>query len=165
MTRRRGSSAAFTLVELIIVMALLAIMAMIVMPRLGASMKERYLGDEARHFLAATEYARNEAESQGVPMVIWADLEGHRLGIEAKAGFDGAPARDRDYVWNPDVYIQADQAMPATGRNVTLMEFAPDGSPSETSVETVTLSDRFGHVLVVARTTDRWSYEIQKANR
>ncbi len=166
--QRRGSiAAAFTLVEMIIVMALLAVVAAIAAPQLGRSMKERSLADETRRFLAATEYARSEAASQGVPMVVWADFEARRVGIEPKTGFDGEPSRTREYVLNPDISMQADQnqnqKLAQTSHGTNLIEFSPDGSVSDNSVETVKLFDRFGYTLLVARTKDRWSYEIQTA--
>ena len=159
MTHARRSIRAFTLVELIIVMALLAIVTAIAAPSLGRSMKERHIDDETKRFLSATEYARSEAVSQGVPMVVWADFDAHHLGIEAKAGFAGEPSRNRDYVWNPDVFMEADSKA-TVGKTVNLIEFSPDGSVAETSVEFVKLTDRFGNGLVVTRTSDRWSYEI-----
>ncbi len=163
MTQAR-SSIAFTLVELIIVMALLAIVTAIAAPSLGRSMKERNLPDEVTRLLSATEYARSEAISQGVPMVVWVDLEGHRLGIEPKTGFEGEPSRNREYVWNADVHMETDQKA-TVGKTVNLMEFAPDGSLAETSVESVKVADRFGAAMTVVRTTDRWAYEIQKGTR
>ncbi len=159
MTQARRSIAAFTLVEMIIVMALLAIVMAVAAPMLGRSMKERNLPDEAKRFLSATEYARSEAVSQGVPMVVWLDLEARRVGIEAKTGFEGEPTRNRDYVLNPDVHMETDQKATA-GRNINVVEFGPDGAPTETSAESVKLADRFGYAITVARTSDRWSYEI-----
>jgi len=46
-----------------------------------------------------------------------------------------------------------------------LVEFGPDGGPSETSAEFVKLADRFGFEMNVVRTSDRWSYEIQHPTR
>jgi len=109
MTQARRSIAAFTLVELIIVMALLAIVTGIAAPMLGRSMKERNLPDEAKRFLSATEYARSEAVSQGVPMVVWLDLGARQVGIEPRAGFDGEPTRNRKYTLGPDVHMETDQ--------------------------------------------------------
>ena len=58
MIRARQPSA-FTLVELIIVMALLAVVVAVAAPTLGRSMRERNLADEMARLLSATEYARN----------------------------------------------------------------------------------------------------------
>lgn len=151
----------FTLVELIIVLALLAVVAAISMPALGRSMHQRNLKDEAARFLALTEYARDEAISQGVPMTLWLDPRGQRFGIEAKAGFEGDSTRVRDFALNPDVHFDADR--PVTHDDVAdVIEFSPDGSPADSSIDMVRLADRFDSALTVARTSDGWSYEIVK---
>ena len=155
---------AFTLVELIVVMALLAVVLALSAPSLSRSMRQRNLEAEAARFLAATEYSRNEAVSQGVPMVLWIDAKTRSFGIEAKSGFTGDTARDREFTLHPDVEIEVEKAI---GRNAKVqpIEFAPDGAPATTNVESVALKDRFASVLTVARTTDGWSYEILKEGK
>lgn len=160
MTRPRPTSG-FTLVELIVVMAVLALVLSLSAPSLARSMRQRNLEAEAARFLAATEYSRNEAVSQGVPMVIWIDEKTRSFGIEAKSGFIGDTARTREFTLHPDVEISLEKM---TGKNAKVqpIEFAPDGSPATTNVETVEFKDRFGSTLAIARTTDGWSYEIVK---
>lgn len=156
-----GRARGFTLVELIIVMALLAVAAALAVPSLARSLRERNLDGEAARFLALTEYARDEAVSQGIPMVVWVDVKQGRWGAGPKEGFDGDAARAREFALGPDVSCTIDKAA-ATGGVAYAVEFAPDGSPDVSSVETLELSDRFGSVLSIARTEDRWSYEIVK---
>jgi prepilin-type N-terminal cleavage/methylation domain-containing protein len=158
---RTRHNIAFTLVELIIVMALLAIVMALAAPTLSRSMRERNLADEMTRLLSATEYARNEAVSQGVPMVIWIDQASRQIGIEPKQGFDGEVSRNREYTWNEDIQVEA--ALKSTsGKTLDAMEFNPDGTLTETSAETVKMTDRFGVVMTLARTNDRWGYEIVK---
>jgi Tfp pilus assembly protein FimT len=142
-------------------MALLAIVMAIAAPSLSRSMKERNLADEAARFLSATEYARSEAVSQGVPMVVWIDPGSRRIGIEPKPGFDGEPSRNREYEWNEDIQVATEQKA-TSNSTLDVAEFGPDGAPAEASAETVKMSDRFGAALTIARTSDRWSYEILK---
>jgi len=155
-------AAGFTLVELIIVMVVLAIVAGLSMPLLSGSIRQRHLKDEAARFLALTEYARDEAVSQGVPMSVWIDSATSHFGVEPKAGFDGAPGRNRDFAMNPDIHFEIDKAANASGGSLMPVEFATDGSPATTSVETVRLADRFNSAITIARTKDGWSYEILK---
>ena len=161
MTGRRTTSA-FTLVELIVVMALLALVAGVCRrlrsrARCGSAISTA----EAARFLAATEYGRDEAVSQGVPMIVWIDAKTRRFGIEAKSGFIGDTTRDREFTLHSDVEFELEKAI---GRNATVqpIEFAPDGAPATTNVESVILKDRFASVIAIARTTDGWSYEILK---
>jgi type II secretion system protein H len=155
----RATSGAFTLVELIVVMGLLAMLLAFVAPSLGRSMRQRNLEGEAARFLAATEYARDEAVSQGVPMIVWIDEKKSRFGVEVKDGFIGAESRDREFALHADIQMELEKSI---GRNAKVqpIEFAPDGTPATTNVEMVTLKDRFDAVLVVARTEDGWGYEI-----
>ncbi len=155
---------AFTLVELIIVMALLAIVMAVAAPSLARSMKERNLADEAARFLSATEYARSEAVSQGVPMIVWIEPTARRMGVAPKTGFEGEETRVREFVWNPDIRIETEEKA-AGGKVIELMEFGADGAPTVTSAESIRLVDRFDAALTLARTTDRWSYEILKEAR
>ena len=157
-TRR---SLGFTLVELIIVMTLLAIVAAISVPSLARSMRQRNLDEEATRFLALTEYGRDEAVSQGVPMIVWIDAKGQRYGVEPKAGFDADETRSREYAMNPDVQVETDKAV-SSGGVVEAIEFAPDGALTSTSVEAVRLVDRSQSAIKVSRTTDGWSYELVK---
>ena len=151
----------FTLVELVVVMALLAIVAAVSMPSMGRSIRSRNLRGEAARLVAATEYGRDEAVSQGVPMIVWIDAAAQRFGVEPKAGYEGVEARNREFAVNPDVHFEFASGV-AVGERVTVVEFAPDGAPTLTSLETVRLADRFESTVTVARTKDGWSYEVVK---
>ncbi len=156
--RATTGARAFTLVELIVVMAVLALVLALSAPSLSRSMRQRNLEAEAVRFLAATEYGRNEAISQGVPMVLWIDEKARSFGVEPKSGFIGDASRIREFTLHPDVEIELEKTI---GKNAKVqpIEFAPDGAPATTNVEMVILKDRSASV-ALARTTDGWSYEI-----
>ena len=161
---RARSAQGFTLVELIIVMMLLAIVAALSVPSLSRSMRQRNLDEEATRLLALTEYGRDEAVSQGVPMIVWIDAKGQRYGIEPKSGFDADESRSREYAKHPDVNVEIDKAV-ASGGVVEAMEFAPDGALTNTSVDAVRLVDRAQSAINVSRTVDGWSYELVKETK
>jgi type II secretion system protein H len=163
MNRARPTTA-FTLVELIVVMAVLALVLGLSAPSLSRSMRQRNLEAEAARFLAATEYARNEAVSQGVPMIVWIDEKTRAFGIEAKKGFIGDAARERSFTLHPDVEVLLEKTI---GKNAKVqpIEFAPDGAPATTNVETVELKDRSASIITLARTDDGWGYEILKEDK
>lgn len=161
---RARSAPGFTLVELIIVMMLLAVVAALAVPSLSRSMRQRNLDEEATRLLALTEYGRNEAVSQGVPMMVWIDPKGQRYGIEPKAGFNADESRARDFSMNPDVRVEVDKSA-SKGTTVDAMEFEADGALTSASVEFVRLVDRFQSVITLERTTDGWSYEIVKEGK
>ena len=162
--RESDQTRGFTLVELIIVMALLAVVTAIAVPSLSRSLRQRNLNDEASRLLALTEYARDEAVSQGVPMNVWIDPNAQRFGVEAKAGYDGDDARTREFALNPDIHFEIDRGA-THGGVVDAMEFAPDGSAATSSIDALRLEDRFNAAVTLARTSDGWSYEIVKEQR
>ena len=155
------ATSAFTLVELIVVMALLAVVLALSAPSLSRSMRQRNLEAEAARFLAATEYSRDEAVSQGVPMTLWIDEKQQRFGVEPKEGFAGDESRSREFTLHPDVQIDVEKSITRDAK-VQPIEFTADGAPATTNVEAVWLKDRFDSIVTVARTTDGWGYEIVK---
>lgn len=162
--RKQPLAPAFTLVELIVVMALLAIVMAVAAPSLSRSLRQRHVDEQATRFLALTEYARDEAISQGVPTVIWFDPGEGRFGVQAKAGFEGDDSRFREFSIDPDIQFGLDKADRKNGV-IEAIEFAPDGMPSTASVELIDLQDRFGSAVSVVRTTDRWAYQIVKETK
>jgi type II secretion system protein H len=155
------SRAAFTLIELVIVMCVLAFITALAVPLLSGSVHHRNLLDEATRFVALTEYARDEAVSQGVPMTVWIDPDTQHFGVSAKTGYDGDASREREYELNPDIHFEIEKAT-ANGNLLQPVEFGPDGAPGVSASESLKLVDRFNAVVTIARTKDGWSYEIQK---
>ncbi|MBZ0258790.1 prepilin-type N-terminal cleavage/methylation domain-containing protein [bacterium] len=84
----RRSAKAFTLIEMIVVMALLSIIALITAPSLSRFFHGNEILDQARQFLALTRYARSQAVSTGVPMVFWIDEKKNVYGLRAQPGFE-----------------------------------------------------------------------------
>ncbi len=162
--QRSDPAPGFTLVELILVMALLAVVAAFSAPSLARSLRQRNLDGEAARLLALSEYGRNEAISQGVPMSVWVDPKGQRMGVEPKTGYEGDATRSREFELNADIHFELDRAA-TQGGVIEVMAFSPDGSPSSSSIDAVRLVDRFQSQLTVARTSDGWGYEIVKAQR
>ncbi len=180
---------AFTLIELVIVMALLVTLAAIAVPSLSRSMRGHNLDGQADRLLALTEYARDEAVSQGIPMVMWIDVDGGRCGVDAKPGYGsgGENARAREYPLQDDAHFDpVGQGMvssvPPTGTaaqgqttgtanasgthgGVVVAEFAPDGTLDPGSLPSVRVVDRAGDSLAVSQTSDAYGYEIVKGTR
>ncbi|MCX6930914.1 MAG: prepilin-type N-terminal cleavage/methylation domain-containing protein, partial [Verrucomicrobia bacterium] len=62
---------AFTLIELILVMALLTIVISLTAPSLSKFFRGRTLDSEARRLLALTRSGQSRAVSEGMPMDLW----------------------------------------------------------------------------------------------
>jgi type II secretion system protein H len=161
---RRAS--AFTLVELILVMLLVAVITALSAPTLARSLRERNLDQETARLLALTEYARDEARSQGIPMIVWINSETGSFGMEAKEGYTGESSRNRSFRLNADLRVAVvASAGVSSGRTPTAAEFAPDGSMEPTSAESIRMTDRFQNTLTLARTSDGWGYEIVRGGQ
>ena len=179
--------AAFTLIELVLVMALLATLAAIAVPSLSRSLRGHNLDAQADRLLALTEYGRDEAVSQGFPMVLWIDADGGRFGVDTKPGYGSGQenTRAREYALGEDAHFEpVGQGMvsttPAAGTSaqgqtngaapqgthggVTAAEFEPDGTLDPGSLPGFHLTDRAGESLSVAQTPDAYGYEIVKGN-
>src|ERR1035441_9122537 len=90
---RRG----FTLIELILVMALLTIVISLTAPKLSRFFHGRTLDSEARRLLALTRSGQSRAVSEGVPMDLWVDAELGRFGLEAEPSYETSDSKAVDF--------------------------------------------------------------------
>jgi len=152
----------FTLVELILVMGLLAIVAALSAPLLSNSLRQRNLDDEATRLLAMTEYARDEAASQGIPMVLTFDERSQMLMVEPKSGFEADEKRILRYPLGAEIQLAVESAQLTNRTDRAIVELTPEGVLTSDSAEVFELKDRHNNVVSVARTADRWGYELLK---
>jgi type II secretion system protein H len=82
-SRRR----AFTLIELIVVMALMTVAIALVAPSLAKFFHSRNLTSEADRLLALTRYGQSRAVTEGMPMVLWIDAKKGRYGLQADSTY------------------------------------------------------------------------------
>lgn len=89
-------SRAFTLIELILVMALLLIVLSLSAPALSGFFRGRTLDSEANRFLSLTRYGQSRAISEGVPMLLWVDKESREYGLREEGSYSAAGSRSSD---------------------------------------------------------------------
>ncbi|MGV3530808.1 MAG: GspH/FimT family pseudopilin [Chthoniobacteraceae bacterium] len=151
----------FTLIELILVMALLTIIMAISAPILSRSLRQRGVDQEATRFLALLEYGRSEAVSQGVPMIVWIAPRTSEFGVQVKTGFSGDETRMRKYTLPAGMTVNAEPSLVVNGL-VQVAEFSPDGWPLVGAAERILFSDASGSSMALTHTTDRWSWELTR---
>lgn len=174
---------AFTLIELILVMALLGIILAISAPSLSRFFKSRGLDSEARRFLALTRHAQSRAVSEGVPMVLWLETKQRRYGLNADKTFGEEDPKAEQFTVDETLETEvrfsseagvASQASQFKNEKQTtsglyLLRFNPDGFVSPSSPEVVVFRQKDNGELWVAQSRNRLSYEIhagkQVANR
>lgn len=82
---QRQTGAAFTLIELLAIVAILALMTTFVLPNIGA-LRDRSLRDQAQRLGGQLELARQRAVVTGVPHRVLIDLDGATFRVEWLAG-------------------------------------------------------------------------------
>ncbi|HEY3379697.1 MAG TPA: GspH/FimT family pseudopilin [Armatimonadota bacterium] len=79
-----GSKRGFTLLELMVVMAIMALLCGVVMGSMGATLEEARLRSGARTALAALRYARSVAVSQRIPSEVTFDTQRRAIGVQVQ---------------------------------------------------------------------------------
>jgi len=189
---QRRHREAFTLIELILVMAILTIAVSITAPALANFFHGRVLDSEARRLLAATRAAQSRAISEGVPVSLWFDSSQNEYGIEADTSYDekdqkaetlnidrnvslkvttlniGASRANGSFGMSSGGSRSSSRVQQRQGQHANLpqIRFLPDGSIGEDSPQTIQIigSDESSLWLMLSR--GRLSYELQsRANQ
>lgn len=168
----------FTLVELIAVMALLVTVIAIASPSLAGFFRGRAVDAEARRMLSLSRLGQSRAASEGIPMLLWVDLNQRTYGLEADLSFVDEDPKAVEYTLDGNVTMEIG-ATDDTGGAITAntlfgsglsssqhaslpsIRFEPDGSISGSSPESFQLLDRDGGSLWVGRTANQLSYEVR----
>ncbi len=167
------SAHAFTLIELIIVLALLAIATSLAAPSLSRFFRGQALSSEARQLLSLTHAGQARAISDGFPMLLWVDPSQRAYGLQEEATTsDRGNGRDVDpkaeeFVVNDRLQLEAMDATPISvnGRNLPAIRFLPDGTVDETSLTKLRLTEQNGETLWLIQSTNRLSYEIRNNDK
>lgn len=175
---------AFTLIELILVMAILTMAVSVTAPSLAHFFRGRTLDSEARRLLALTRNGQNRAVAEGIPMNLWFNTTQKTLGLDAEPSFETADPRAVEFsldssvelavVKQPTVSslatntsriqpISTASVLPQklTHPGLPTIRFLPDGTVGDDSPRSLRLTSRDGVSLWVAMAPDRLSYEIR----
>jgi prepilin-type N-terminal cleavage/methylation domain-containing protein len=180
----------FTLIELILVMALLTIVISLTAPRLSRFFHGRTLDSEARRLLALTRSGQSRAVSEGLPMDLWVDADQGTFGLEAEPSYETSDPQRVDFTLDGGLQLEVVHKIvvaPTTTMNtlnpgqqpstasvprvllvhasLPTIRFLPDGSISETSPQVLRLTDQDGASLWVRQSRDRVSYEISSTDK
>ena len=173
---RPGRSGAFTLIELILVMALLIIAVAGVAPRLSAFFSGRTLDSEAQRFLALTRYGQSQAVSEGVTMILWMDPGTGAYGLRRQEGFVSSntislvpnvnqlvSAKDTvvSFQLSDKLRFKLDQGT-AGSKPANQIQFAPDGSIDEESPQTVVIQRDNGERVSIVQANNQLNYVMEQ---
>ena len=167
------STGGFTLVELMLVMALLIVVLAVTFPSLQNFFRGRTLDSEARRFLTLTKYGQNRAVSEGVPMLLWIDSPKGLYGLQMQPGYTDLDSNAVQFQMPESLSIQvmANQSSILSQSNLwtqssarlgklPAIRFLPDGFIAETSPERISLKEKNMEPIWVGESTNRLKYEI-----
>lgn len=176
--RPRGGAFGFTLIELIFVLALLAITAVFVAATMGSFFRGRTLNFEARRLLSLTHYAQSRAVSEGVPMVLWINPADSTYGLTIQSTFNEpeGDARAVTYTAEPSLKLetpqgevaaiseQEDERLGVTDDALSFIRYMPDGFFDESSVTKIIIRQGTEAALELVPTANRLGYELRPAS-
>jgi type II secretion system protein H len=155
--------AGFTLIELVLVMAILIIVLSLSGASLNSFFKGRTLESEGHRLLALTRHAQNRAISEGVPMSLWIDTREKRYGLEIAPGYAELDEKASEFQMNPDLEIEVTEASAGATRRereTLTLQFTPDGFMDELNPVAILLQQKSGERVIIAQSRNRMNYEI-----
>ncbi|RJP26510.1 MAG: prepilin-type N-terminal cleavage/methylation domain-containing protein [Candidatus Omnitrophota bacterium] len=132
------SSRGFTLIELIVVMALLSAVLAITAPSLSRFIHGRSLQEEARRMLNSIRYTQSQAVSLAVPMELRIDFKNTFYELGPMTGYEIESEPILVFEIDEDLKIEMLQQESSLFKNgIGYIRYWPDGSQDETSLITV----------------------------
>ena len=159
----RHSSFGFTLIELILVLALLVIITSIATPAMSRFIRGRALDTESRRLFALMHLAQSRAVSEGMPMVLWVDEKSGSYGFAAEtSGQNGDPKAETMAIDSTLAIsvLNTGTGVATTFNNLPAIRFQADGTVDENSPQTLKLTDSDGFSRWLTETRLRTGYEI-----
>lgn len=158
---------AFTLIELVLVLALLVVAVSMVAPRLSGFIRGRALDSEARRLLALTDAGESRAVSEGMPMVLWFNQKQNALGLEVETPPKGGDTKAENVSISENVAISpvnSGVSGATTFNHLPAIRFLPDGTVDENSPKNVQLTED-GVNLWLVELQNHTGYEISDSSK
>jgi Tfp pilus assembly protein FimT len=181
--RNRCRARAFTLIELVLVMALLIVIVSLISPTMSKFFGARSVDSEVKKFVALTHYGQSRAVSEGVPTMLWIDARQGTYGLEQMPGYGDTDPKAVENKLADGVRIGVSQstvkpllANSQTGRiasgqvaqtraRLPAIYFLPDGTiAGTTSVSGVSLQNSNNPPVWIVPSGNGLTYEIQNQN-
>jgi type II secretion system protein H len=161
-TRKR----AFTLIELVLVLALLVVITSLAAPAMSNFIRGRALDSEARRLFSLMHAAQSRAVSEGMPMVLWVDEKNGAYGFqEETTGKTGDPKAENLTVDSTlqIAVLNLGLSTPTMLNNLPAIRFLEDGTVDENSPQTLQLTDSTGVSRWLIESKNHTGYEISNS--
>jgi type II secretion system protein H len=158
-----GNSDGFTLIELILVLALLVIITSMVAPAMQNFIRGRALDSEARRLMALVHAGQSRAVSEGMPIMLWIDEKQNGYGLEEETpGKKGDPKAENLQVDSTlqIAVVNTGAGAPTTLRGLPAIRFLADGTIDENSPQTIKLTDYAGAALWLVENKAKTGYDV-----
>jgi type II secretion system protein H len=156
----------FTLIELILVLALLVIITSIATPRMAKFIRGRALDTEMGRVIALMHMAQSRAVSEGMPVLVWINTDASTYGmITETPSKTGDPKAE---VLNVDSTVKLGVINTGVGtqtqyNKLPAIRFLADGTIDENSPQSLKLMDVDGFSRLLTETRLRNGYELTAA--
>jgi type II secretion system protein H len=154
---------AFTLIELILVMALLVIVTSLAAPAMANFIRGRAMDSEARRLVALMHAGQSRAVSEGLPMVLWVDEKQGAYGLQAETTGQAGDAKAETLMVDSTLQIavlNTGLGTPTMFNNLPAIRFLADGTVDENSPQTLQLTDSAGIKRWLIESRNHMGYEI-----
>ena len=167
---KAGHSPGFTLIELVLVLALLVIITSITAPAVARFIRGRALDTEARRVIALMHAAQTRAVSEGAPMMFWVDATTGAYGLVAETSGQNGDPKSENLTVDSTLAIAIGSAGGGSGgqttfNNVPAVRFLADGTVDENSPQILKLTDSDGFSRLLTENALRTGYEVAAANQ
>jgi len=163
---------AFTLIEMIFVLVILAVGAALVAPHMGAFFRGRVLTSEAKRLMSLVHLGQSRAVAEGVPVLLWVDPRTSTYGLRVQSSYGDTDGHAATFATDstvtldvppPDAALVSEQDDEKLGitDGLIFIRFLPDGFYDEMSVRKIVLRQGTGDALEIGQTTNRLTYEIR----
>ncbi len=170
---------AFTLIELIVVMATLGAVLAVSAPSLSDFFKGRKLKEEARQILALTRYAQNESISRSIQMLMWIDTRENSYGLRPLSEYDFNDFKSLEFQLPQGIQFEIDSTennrteysrkeyngTENVDTDETGIFFRPDGAIEEYSLVRIVLKDETDHSIEISKADGGYDYIIEEDDR
>ena len=161
--RRRRRISAFTLIELILVLALLVIITSIAVPAMSKFIRGRALDSEARRLMSLMHAAQSRAVSEGSPVMLWLDDKTGTYGMAAETSGQNGDAKAEELTVDSTLrlaVLNIGTGAQTTFNTLPAIKFLADGTIDETSPQTLQLVDVDGFGRLFTENRTRTGYEV-----
>jgi type II secretion system protein H len=159
----RDSKCGFTLIELILVLALLVIITSLAAPPMANFIRGRAMDSEARRLMALMHAGQSRAVSEGTPMLLWVGEKQGTYGLQAETPGKTGDAKAENLSLDSTLQIAVlttGLSAPTMFNNLPAIRFLADGTVDENSPPTLQLTDSAGFKRWLVETRNHTGYEI-----